>query len=73
VNAKTLILNHFSPRYEKITTDSVIGVDSLVEEAKQIFDGSVLAAEDFLVVSMDGDVIQTNPQNDGSPSEQTKE
>lgn len=46
-SAKTLLLSHFSPRYDQRAEDGPC-IEDLVREAQGEFDGTVLAAKDFM-------------------------
>ena len=58
VNAKVLVLTHFSQRYkgvgENVTTKTgdCVSIEKLLRQAEKAFksDRSVIAAEDFLVI-----------------------
>lgn len=55
INAKLLVINHFSQRYKSINSETKEGdtsVKKLLEQAKESFGGDVLAADDFKVVSI---------------------
>lgn len=53
VNAKNLILTHFSPRYFQSRQDDCKATDHLISQAKQTFpDGNVHAASDYACFSL---------------------
>ena len=58
VNAKKLVLTHFSQRYKRISDTVPTNVEEdgtvskLVEQAKKSFSGCIIAADDFVVLRL---------------------
>ena len=53
INAKLLVITHFSQRYKPLDCELKDGdtpVAKLIEQAKECFNGEVMAADDFKVI-----------------------
>ena len=53
IEAKLLVINHFSQRYKPLECELKEGdlpVTKLIEQAKDCFSGEVIAADDFKVI-----------------------